>query len=128
MYPKIFENKLNGEEAKKLFDDAQEMINHVIKNNLIEAKAVFGLYRANSNGDDIEVYDNNKNTIANFITLRQQKEKGENFFNKALSDYVAPKESDIEDYIDVFVLVQVLDVKIFQKNTKKITMITQVLW
>ena len=65
------------------------MINHVIKNNLIEAKAVFGLYRANSNGDDIEVYDDNKNTIANFITLRQQKEKGENFFNKALSDYVA---------------------------------------
>ena len=102
VYPKIFENKLNGEEAKKLFDDAQEMINHVIKNNLIEAKAVFGLYRANSNGDDIEVYDNNKNTIANFITLRQQKEKGENFFNKALSDYVAPKESDIEDYIGCF--------------------------
>ena len=102
VYPKIFENKLNGEEAKKLFDDAQEMINHVIKNNLIEAKAVFGIYRANSNGDDIEVYDDNKNTIANFITLRQQKEKGENFFNKALSDYVAPKESDIEDYIGCF--------------------------
>ena len=78
------------------------MINHVIKNNLIEAKAVFGLYRANSNGDDIEVYDANKNIIANFITLRQQKEKGENFFNKALSDYVAPKESDIEDYIGCF--------------------------
>ena len=102
VYPKIFENKLNGKEAKKLFDDAQEMINHVIKNNLIEAKAVFGLYRANSNGDDIEVYDNNKNTIANFITLRQQKEKGENFFNKALSDYVATKESDIDDYIGWF--------------------------
>ncbi len=102
VYPKIFENKLNGEEAKKLFDDAQKMINHVIKNNLIEAKAVFGLYRANSNGDDIEVYDANKNIIANFITLRQQKEKGENFFNKALSDYVAPKESDIEDYIGCF--------------------------
>jgi len=102
VYPKIFENKLNGEEAKKLFDDAQEMINHVIKNNLIEAKAVFGIYRANSNGDDIEVYDDNENTIANFITLRQQKEKGENFFNKALSDYVAPKESDIEDYIGCF--------------------------
>ena len=102
VYPKIFENKLNGEEAKKLFDDAQEMINHVIMNNLIEAKAVFGIYRANSNGDDIEVYDDNENTIANFITLRQQKEKGENFFNKALSDYVAPKESGIEDYIGCF--------------------------
>ncbi len=102
VYPKIFKNKSNGEEAKKLFDDAQEMINHVIKNNLIEAKAVFGLYRANSNGDDIEVYDDNKKTIANFITLRQQKEKGQNFFNKALSDYVAPKESDIDDYIGCF--------------------------
>ena len=102
VYPKIFENELNGEEAKKLFDDAQEMINHVIKKNLIEAKAVFGIYRANSNGDDIEVYDDNENTIANFITLRQQKEKGENFFNKSLSDYVAPKESDIEDYIGCF--------------------------
>ena len=102
VYPKIFKNKSNGEEAKKLFDDAQNMIDHIIQDNLIEAKAVFGIYRANSNGDDIEVYDDNKNTIANFITLRQQKEKGENFYNKALSDYVAPNESNIEDYIGCF--------------------------
>ena len=82
-----------GKKPRKLFDDAPEWSNcHVIKNNLIEAKAVFGRHRANSNGDDIEVYDDNENTIANFITLRQQKEKGrENFFNKALSDYVATK-------------------------------------
>ena len=102
VYPKIFKNKSNGEEAKKLFDDAHNMIDHIIKNNLIEAKAVFGIFRANSCGDDIEVYDDNKNKIANFITLRQQKEKGKNFFNKSLSDYIAPNESNIEDYIGCF--------------------------
>ncbi len=102
VYPKIFKNKSNGEEAKKLFDDAQKMIDNIIKDNLIEAKAVFGIYSANSCGDDIEVYDENKNKIANFITLRQQKEKGKSFFNKALSDYIAPKDSNIDDYIGCF--------------------------
>ena len=102
VYPKIFKNKSNGEEAKKLFDDAQKMIDNIIKDNLIEAKAVFGIYSANSYGDDIEVYDDNKNKIANFITLRQQKEKGKSFFNKALSDYIAPKDSNIDDYIGCF--------------------------
>ena len=102
VYPKIFENKANGEEARKLFDEAKEMIKNIIENNLIEAKAVFGIYRANSVGDDIEVYDMDKKTLAKFITLRQQKEKSDKFYNKALSDYIAPKDSNIKDYIGCF--------------------------
>ena len=102
VYPKIFENKANGEEARKLFDEANKMIEYIIENNLIEAKAVFGIYRANSVGDDIEVYDMDKKILAKFITLRQQKEKSDKFYNKALSDYIAPKDSNIKDYIGCF--------------------------
>ena len=102
VYPKIFDSKVNGEEAKKLFDDANKMIKKIIKNNLIEAKAVFGIYEANSIGDDIEVYDKKNNEIFKFITLRQQKEKDKKFYNNALSDYIAPKETGIKDYIGCF--------------------------
>ena len=102
VYPKIFDSIVNGEEAKKLFDDANKMIKKIIKNNLIEAKAVFGIYEANSIKDDIEVYDKKNNEIFKFITLRQQKEKDKKFYNNALSDYIAPKETGIKDYIGCF--------------------------
>ena len=92
VYPKIFDSNVNGEEAKKLFGDANKMIKKIIKNNLIEAKAVFGIYEANSIKDDIEVYDKKNNEIFKFITLRQQKEKDKKFYNNALSDYIAPKK------------------------------------
>ena len=102
VYPKIFDSKVNGEEAKKLFNDANKMIEKIIKNNLINAKAVFGIYEANSIKDDIEVYDKKKNETFKFITLRQQKEKEEKFYNNALSDFIAPKETGIKDYIGCF--------------------------
>ena len=55
-YPRIFENETIGKEAKKLFDDANKMLDEVIENNLLQANGVVGLYPANSVGDDIEVY------------------------------------------------------------------------
>ena len=120
--------KLMEKRLKKLFDDANKMIKKIIKNNLIEAKAVFGIYEANSIGDDIEVYDKKNNEIFKFITLRQQKEKDKKFYNNALSDYIAPKETGIKDYIGCFCVSAGFGSDELSKKYEKKMMIIQVLW
>jgi 5-methyltetrahydrofolate--homocysteine methyltransferase len=104
-YPKIFNDEKVGVEAKKLFDEAQTMLQDFIKTKEIQMHAVVGIYRANSVGDDIEVYtdESAKEVSCKFYTLRQQaeKESEDPFF--ALSDFVAPKDSGVEDYLGMFV-------------------------
>ena len=104
-YPDIFNQEVNGKEAKELFSDANLILEKIIKENLLEAKGVFGLFPANSvNYDDIEVYknDSSNNVLENLITLRQQSKKPKGAPNIALSDFIAPKELNIKDYIGVF--------------------------
>jgi len=103
-YPAIFENKDYGSEAKKLFDDANNLLDQIIEQKLLKANAVYGIFPANSVDDDIEVYvDESRNgLLASFHTLRQQLLKTTNVPNIALSDYIAPKESRINDYIGAF--------------------------
>ena len=99
-FPKIFDDKYVGIEAKKLYDDAQELLKKIVKEKLLQANGVIGFWPANSVGDDIEVYtDDTRSTLLTRIhTLRQQAEKvkGEPYY--ALSDFIAPKESGIPDY------------------------------
>jgi 5-methyltetrahydrofolate--homocysteine methyltransferase len=103
-YPKIFDDKNVGIEAKKLFDDAQQMLQKVIDQNLLQASGVIGFWPANSVGDDIELYNDESRTqlLTRIHTLRQQAEKaaGEPYY--ALSDFIAPKESGIPDYFGGF--------------------------
>ena len=102
-YPDIFNYELTGKQAKELFDDGQKMLNKILKEKSLTAKAIFGLFPANSVGDDIEVYSSDKSKIlTKFLTLRQQLKKKEGEPNIALSDFIAPKESEIEDYIGCF--------------------------
>ena len=102
-YPDIFNYELTGKQAKELFDDGQKMLNKILKEKSLAAKAIFGLFPANSVGDDIEVYSSDKSKIlTKFLTLRQQIKKKEGEPNIALSDFIAPKESKIEDYIGCF--------------------------
>ena len=103
-YPKILEHELVGKEATKLFNDANAMIDDVIKNNKITAKAVFGLFPAHSDIDDIIVYSDEERTdkLMKLHQLRQQSKKPSAQFNRCLSDYVATKDSGIEDYIGAF--------------------------
>jgi len=128
-YPLIFEHPEKGAEAKKLFDDANNLLDTIISKKLIKANTVFGLFPANSVGDDIEVYDVNSSEhtthniqnykqIATFHTLRQQisKEKG---FNLALSDYIAPKNSNVVDYIGAFAVTAGIGVDELSENFKK---------
>jgi 5-methyltetrahydrofolate--homocysteine methyltransferase len=90
-YPKIFDDKERGPEAKKLFDDAQKMLSQVINEKWLTAKAVIGIYPAASSQDDILVYDKSgKNQLATFHTLRQQTKKPVGQSNLALSDFIKP--------------------------------------
>jgi len=101
-YPKIFDDKFVGVEAKKLFDDAQRLLKRIVDEKLLKAKAVFGFWPANTVGhDDIEL-KLDEQTTTKIHTLRQQveKPKGEPYY--ALSDFIAPKETGIEDYFGGF--------------------------
>ncbi|OUS30948.1 methionine synthase [Thalassotalea sp. 42_200_T64] len=103
-YPKILQHELIGEEATKLFDDANAMLDQVINDNTLQAKAVFGLFPAQSIGDDIEVYtDESREQVLNTLCgLRQQTKKKSGQFNRCLSDYVAAKDSAVKDYVGAF--------------------------
>ena len=104
-YPSIFEDKSVGAEAKKLFDDANRLLDQVIIENLLIANGVIGLFPANSVGiDDIEIYsDEKRNGVKRVLhTLRQQTQKSKSEPNIALADFIAPKETSVEDYIGIF--------------------------
>jgi len=102
-YPKILNDATRGAEATKLFNDAQKMLDKIISEKWLQAKAVIGIYPANTvNDDDTEVYDEKGNVIATFHSLRQQSKKPAGQYNIALSDFVAPKGK--QDYIGSFAL------------------------
>lgn len=103
-YPKIFEDSYVGEEAKKLFHDANVLLDEIIEKKLLTANGVYGFWPAASEGDDIIVYDPDdpEKEIERFFTLRQQWErKGQKDF-RALADYIAPVESGRRDHIGAF--------------------------
>ena len=101
IYPTIFENEKYGTEAKKLFDEAKDLLNKIVSDKLLIANAVYGIFPANSVGDDILIYEdeNRVNAITVFHSLRQQENKSSNL---ALADFIAPRESKVNDYIGAF--------------------------
>lgn len=103
-YPKILTDPKWGEEATKLLADANAMLDDIIRHQWLKANAVVGLYPANSVGDDIEVYHDEKRdrVLTVFHTLRQQAVRQDNRPHYALSDFIAPKSSGIKDYIGAF--------------------------
>jgi 5-methyltetrahydrofolate--homocysteine methyltransferase len=103
-YPTILQHELVGEEARKLFDDANRMIDWLIKEQKIQAKGVIGLFPAVREQDDTIVYadETREQPIAILHHLRQQGEKKAGQFNRSLADYIADKDSGINDYIGAF--------------------------
>ncbi len=112
-YPQILNNDTYGTEAKKLFDDASSMLQDIIKNKTLKANGILGVYPANSNGDDIEVYSpvSGHGIMAEFRTIRQQFEKASSQPSFALSDFIAPKDSGMQDYIGAFAVTAGINVK-----------------
>jgi 5-methyltetrahydrofolate--homocysteine methyltransferase len=105
-FPAILDDKVVGEVARSLYADARKMLDLIVKENWFKAQATIGFWPANAQSDDIVVYADESRTtpIATFHTLRQQLEKREGRFNAALSDFIAPKDSGISDYIGAFVV------------------------
>ncbi len=104
-YPDILTDDIVGKQATELFKDAKVLLKKVFDEKLLKAKAVFGLFPANTvNDDDIEVTVENQtpNTKYQFLTLRQQLKKREGVPNFALADFIAPKDTGIQDYIGCF--------------------------
>lgn len=101
-YPEILTDKVVGEQATQLFEDAQGMLKEIIAKQLLKPKAIFGLFEANSiNDDDIAIKKKGKE-IAVFRTLRQQLKKREGIPNLALADFVAPESTQKTDYMGAF--------------------------
>lgn len=104
-YPEILTDKTVGKEAVNLFTDAKLLLSKILNENLLTAKAVFGIFPVNTvNYDDIEVYTDlaKENVTATFRTLRQQLKKKASIPNIALADFIAPKETQINDFMGVF--------------------------
>lgn len=118
IYPKLLENPKFGKQAKELFDDAQELLQKIAKENRFKMQAVFGLFPANSVGDDVELYCSEKRDIVleTFHFLRQQKKKENNGPNLCLSDYIAPKNSGVKDYLGAFAVTAGFEAEVFAKE------------
>ena len=102
-YPNILTDEVVGEQATELFKDAQELLQRIFTEKLLGAKAIFGLFPANTvNDDDIEIYDEHGTTQHTFLTLRQQLKKRAEVPNIALSDFIAPKSTGQKDYMGCF--------------------------
>jgi 5-methyltetrahydrofolate--homocysteine methyltransferase len=106
-YPKILDDAIIGSEAKKLFDDANKMLDEVISKKLLTAKAVVGFWQANSVSDDVVVSSRETNVSSSgventFHFLRQQSEKADGQHYNCLADFVAPKETGVSDYMGGF--------------------------
>jgi 5-methyltetrahydrofolate--homocysteine methyltransferase len=103
-YPLILKHEVVGVEATKLFNDANAMLNDVINNKKLTAKAVFGLFPANREQDDLQLYTDDSRTepLMKLHQLRQQSKKPTGQYNRCLADYVADKTSGVDDYIGAF--------------------------
>lgn len=103
-YPAILEDEIVGEEAKRLFADANAMLDEIVGRRLFTANGVIGLFPAHAEGDDVILYEDESRSreIERFLFLRQQNEKGAGLANHCLGDYVAPKDSGVADYFGAF--------------------------
>src|SRR5829696_2586758 len=104
-HPGILDDPEKGEEARKLFADAQDLLESIIAEKWLRARAVFGLFPANAREDDsVELYtdESREEVLANLAFLRQQKQKPPGRPNRCLADFVAPRSTGIEDYVGLF--------------------------
>jgi 5-methyltetrahydrofolate--homocysteine methyltransferase len=103
-FPDILNNPVSGEAARKLWDDAQRMLDTLIEEKWLTAKGVIGLFPANAVGDDIEVYTDESRTDVRLTLheLRQQTEHQHGIPHRSLADFVAPKDTGLRDYVGAF--------------------------
>lgn len=120
-YPNILSDEIVGKAATSLFEDAQDMLQNIIQNSWLNAKAVYGIFPANAVGDDIEIYADEKREKILYTqrTLRQQNKKVSGQANLALSDFIAPKEGGEIDYIGGFAVTSGLGIEKYIEKFEK---------
>ncbi|AQT79766.1 methionine synthase [Mycolicibacterium litorale] len=103
-FPDILNNPASGEAARKLYEDAQEMLDTAIKEKWLTANGVIGFFPANAVGDDIEVYTDDTRTevLTTLHNLRQQGQHRDGIPNRSLGDFIAPKDTGLADYVGAF--------------------------
>jgi 5-methyltetrahydrofolate--homocysteine methyltransferase len=95
VYPKILQHEKHGEEARKLFADAQKLLGEIVGKKLLQPRGVYGFFPANRVGDDVELYtdESRASVLTTFHFLRQQIEKGDGSPNWCLADFIAPRDA-----------------------------------
>ena len=103
-YPRILDDPEKGEEARKLFADAEAMLRQIIDEQWLRAAAVVGLFPANASGDDVQIYQNEerKEVLTTLHNLRKQGKQPTGKYNECLADFITPKDTDISDYLGGF--------------------------
>lgn len=112
-FPDILNNPVSGETARKLYEDAQEMLDTMIKERWLTANGVIGFFPANAVGDDVEVYTDDTRTevLTTLRNLRQQGEHRDGIPNRSLGDFIAPKETGLADYVGAFAVTTGLGIR-----------------
>ena len=110
-YPNILKDNVVGEEASKLYADAIQMLEDIVEYKWLTANGVYGIWKANSTMDDIQLINGEQEVFLTLHSLRQQRKKVKGSPNLALADFIAPKESGKEDYIGAFAVTVGLGIK-----------------
>ncbi len=120
-YPAILDDDKVGKAARSLYDDARAMLDKIVNENWFTASAVFGFWPAQAAGDDILLFgdETREKPIATLHSLRQQLSKREGRANTALSDFIAPRESGVPDYIGAFAVTAGIGEDVIAERFKK---------
>ena len=104
VYPKILEHEKYGEQARKIFADANVLLDEIVANDSLQARGVYGLFPANAVGDDVVLYADEARTqiLTTFHFLRQQRDPEKGKPNRSLADFVAPQASGLPDHVGAF--------------------------
>ena len=113
VYPRILEDERQGAQARQIFAEANALLDVIIEKNLITARGVYGFFPANAAGDDVELYTNNsrEKVLTRFYFLRQQANREGSEPCRSLSDFIAPKETGLADYIGAFAVTSGIGLK-----------------
>jgi 5-methyltetrahydrofolate--homocysteine methyltransferase len=113
VYPRIFEDGKQGAQARQLFNEANALLDLIVEKKLLTARGVYGLFPANTVGDDVELYTNEKREelLERFHFLRQQSNKEGSEPCRSLADFIAPKETGLPDHIGAFAVTSGIGVK-----------------
>ncbi len=120
-YPEIMDDEKQGDAARKLYAEANEFLDEVIEKKMLQANAVFALWPANADGDDIVLYEDEsrQKEAGRFYHLRQQEKKKAGAANFCLSDFVAPADSGIKDYCGGFATTAGIGIEPWKNNYRK---------